>query len=88
MGDAGRLDGPDLLELYLPVSEIAEGTSTAAEQHRNDMELEFVKQPRCEVLLDDVAAAPEHALRRPSVLLGITPRGAGFGPLCGALVLG
>src|ERR671914_2898831 len=60
VGDAGRLDGPDLLELHLRVPEVVEETSTAAEKHRNDVELEFVKQARCQVLLSDVGAAPKH----------------------------
>jgi hypothetical protein len=46
VGDAGRLDGPDLLELHLRVSEVVEETSTVAEHHRNDVELKFVQQSR------------------------------------------
>ena len=58
MGDAGRLDAPDLLELHLRVPEVVEETSTVAEQHRNDVELKFVQQSRCQVLPSDVGAAP------------------------------
>src|SRR5919106_6798911 len=43
VGDAGRLDGPDLLELHLRVPEVLEEASTVAEQHRNDVELKFVQ---------------------------------------------
>jgi hypothetical protein len=43
VGDAGRLDGPDLLRLHLRAPEVAEEASTVAEHHRNDMELEFVQ---------------------------------------------
>src|SRR5918992_975544 len=60
VGDAGRLDGPDLLELHLRVPEVVEEASTVAEHHRNDVELEYVQQSRCQVLLSDLGAAPEH----------------------------
>src|SRR6267378_1212246 len=60
VGDAGRLDGPDLLELHLRVPEVVEEASTVAEHHRNDVELKFVQQSRCQVLLSDVGAAPKH----------------------------
>src|SRR5205823_8243531 len=58
--DAGRLDGPDLLELHLCVPEVVEEASTIAEQHWNHVELELVQQSRRQVLLSDVAAAPKH----------------------------
>ena len=58
VGDAGRLDGPDLLELHLRVPEVVEETSTVAEHHRNDVELKFVQQSRCQVL-------PQRPGRRP-----------------------
>src|SRR5918992_6202924 len=45
VGDAGRLDGPDLLELHLRVPEVVEETSTVAEQHRNKMELSSSSSP-------------------------------------------
>src|ERR687896_1559546 len=60
VGDAGGLDGPDLLELHLRVPEVVEEASTVAEHHRNDVELKFVQQSRCQVLLDELAAAPKH----------------------------
>src|SRR5437667_9040496 len=60
VSDAGRLDGPDLLEPHLRVPEVVEETSTVAEHHRNDVELKFVQQSRCQVLLRDVGAAPKH----------------------------
>jgi hypothetical protein len=56
----GRLDGPDLLKLYLCVPEVVEEASTVAEQHRDDVELKFVEQSRCQVLLSDAGAAPTH----------------------------
>ena len=59
MGDARRLDGPDLLELHLRVLEVVEEASTVAEHDRNDVELEFVEQSRCQVLLPDLTAAPK-----------------------------
>ena len=46
MGDAGRFDGPDLLELHLRVPEVVEEASTVAEQDWNDVELELVQQSR------------------------------------------
>src|SRR5438132_1204954 len=49
VSDAGRLDGPDLLELHLRVPEVVEQASTVAEHHRNDMELKFVQQSSCQV---------------------------------------
>jgi hypothetical protein len=49
--DAGRLDGPDLLELHLRVPAIGEQASAVTEQHRNDVELELVQQCRRKVLL-------------------------------------
>jgi hypothetical protein len=57
--DAGRLDGPDLLKLHLRVPEVVEEASTVAEQHWNNVELKLVQQPRCQVLLSDVATAPK-----------------------------
>ena len=41
------------------VPEVVEEPGTAAEQHRHDVELELVQQPRCQVLPTDVTAAPE-----------------------------
>jgi hypothetical protein len=60
VGDAGRLDGPYLLELHLRVPEVVEEAGTVAEHHRNDVELKFVQQSRCQVLLSDVGSAPKH----------------------------
>src|SRR3954470_4442006 len=60
VGDAGRLDGPDLLELHLRVPEVVEETSPVAKHHRNDVELEFVQQSGREVLRGDLGAAPKH----------------------------
>jgi hypothetical protein len=39
VGDAWRLDGPNLLELHLRVPEVVEEASTVAEQYWNDVEL-------------------------------------------------
>jgi hypothetical protein len=60
VGNAGRLDGPDLLELHLRVPEVVEEASTVAEHHRNDVELKLVQQSRCQVLLSDhlIATGP------------------------------
>ena len=58
MGDAGRLDGPELLKLHLRIPEVVEQASTVAEQYRNDVQFELVQQSRCQVLLSDVGAAP------------------------------
>src|SRR5919204_6697311 len=57
--DAGRLERPDLLELDLGVTEVVEEASAAPEQQRRDMELEHVEEPRRQVLVDDLGAAPE-----------------------------
>src|SRR4030081_1585685 len=60
VGDARRLDGPDLLKLQLRVPEVVEEASTVAEQHWNNVELKFVQQSRCQVLLNDLGATPKH----------------------------
>src|ERR1700704_3746698 len=60
VGDAGRLDGPDLLELHLRVPDVVEEASTVAENRRNDVELKLVQQSRGQVLPSDVGAAPKH----------------------------
>jgi hypothetical protein len=60
VGDAGRLDGPDLLEVHLRVPEVIEETSTVAEHHRIDVELKLVQQSGRQVLLGDLGAAPKH----------------------------
>src|SRR6266508_376739 len=73
--DAGRLDGPDLLEPYLRVPEVAEDASTVAEQHWNNVELELVQQPRRQVLLNDVAAAQEQDVFAAGGLLCLVERG-------------
>ena len=44
VGDAGRRDGAQLLELRLRVPEVVEEASTVTEHHRNDVELKFVQQ--------------------------------------------
>jgi hypothetical protein len=49
VGDAGRLDGPDLLEPNIRVPRFEEA-SAVAEQQWNDVELELVQQPCCQVL--------------------------------------
>jgi len=56
--DTRRLDRPDLLELDLGAAEVVEEASSAAEQHRDDVELELVQKPRRQVLVDDLSAAP------------------------------
>src|ERR671931_379881 len=73
--DAGRLDGPDLLELHLRVPEVVEEASTVAEQHWNNVELKLVQQSRCQVLLSDVAAAPKHDVFAASGLPCLFERG-------------
>src|ERR1700754_3766774 len=74
MGDTGRLDGPDLLESHIRV-EVVEEARTATEQHRNDVQLELVQQSRCQVLLSDVAAAPQHDVLAAGGLLCLLERG-------------
>jgi hypothetical protein len=56
----GSFDGPDLLELHFGVPEVVEEASTVAEQDRNDVELEFVQQSRCQVLPSNMGTFPEH----------------------------
>jgi hypothetical protein len=58
--DTRRLDSSDLLELDLRSAKVVEEASAAAEQHGNDVELELVEEPRRQVLIDDLSAAPEH----------------------------
>jgi hypothetical protein len=69
VGDAGRLDGPDLLELHLRVPEVVEEASTVPEHHGNDVELKFVQQSRCQVLLRNVGAAPSTTSLPPAASL-------------------
>lgn len=57
MRDAGRLDGPDLLEPDGGAREVVEEPSAAAEEQRNDVRLELVQQPRGQRLVDDLGAA-------------------------------
>jgi hypothetical protein len=57
--DARRLDRPDLLKLDLGAPEIVEEASAVPEQHRNDVEFEFVQEPRRQIPLNDLSAAPE-----------------------------
>src|ERR671937_721671 len=59
MGDAGRLDRPDLLKLDLGAPKVVEEASAVPKQYRNDVELELVQEPRRQVLLNDLGAAPE-----------------------------
>jgi hypothetical protein len=49
--DAGCPDRPDLLKLDLGAPEVVEEASAVPEQHRNDVELELVQEPRRQVLL-------------------------------------
>jgi hypothetical protein len=37
VGDAGRLDGPDLLQPHIRAPELVQEARTAAEQHRDDV---------------------------------------------------
>ena len=77
VGDARRRDGPQLLELHLHVQEVVEEASTVTEHHRNDVELKFVQQSRCQVLLPDlsishdipVPAAKQNSAARPGSVL-------------------
>ena len=59
MRDAWRLDRPDLLKLDLGAPEVVEEASAAPEEHRSDVELELVQEPRRQVLLNNLGAAPE-----------------------------
>ena len=59
MRDAGRLDGPNLLELHRRVAEVVEEAGTAAEQYWNDVELELVQQSRCQVLVERPGRRPK-----------------------------
>src|ERR671931_1696498 len=62
MRDAGRLDRTDLLELEVR-AEAVEKPCAAAEDERDDVQLELVDEPSREVLVDDAgAAADEHVL--------------------------
>src|SRR5260221_10633 len=58
--NAGCPDAPGLLGPPVRVPEVVEEASPAAEQPRNDVELELVQQSRCQVLPGHLAAAPEH----------------------------
>src|SRR3954462_88652 len=60
MGDPGPLDSPDLLERELGPPQVVEEASAVPEQHWDDVQLELGQQPRRQVLVDDLGAAPEH----------------------------
>ncbi len=75
MCDAGRLDGPDLLESHIRLPEVVEEPRTATEQHRNDVQLELVQQSRRQILLTDVAAAPQLDVLPAGGLLRLLERG-------------
>ena len=57
--DAGRLHRTELLEPDVCAAEVVEQASAAPEEHGNDVQLELVEQPRRQVLVDDLGAAPE-----------------------------
>jgi hypothetical protein len=73
----GGRDGPQLLELHLRVPEVVDEASTVTEHHRNDVELKFVQQSRCQVLLPGlsishdipVPAAKQNSAARPGSVL-------------------
>jgi hypothetical protein len=48
VGDAGRLDGPDLLELHLRVPEVVEEASTVAEQKEQSCRSQPVRDEHCQ----------------------------------------
>jgi hypothetical protein len=50
--NAGRLDRPDLLKLDLVAPEVVEEMSAVPKQHRNDVELKPVQEPRRQVLAE------------------------------------
>ena len=75
MRDAGCGNGPDLLEPHVRVPEVIEEPGAAAEQHRNDMQLELVQQSRGQVLPGDLAAAPEQDVLPVGGLGGLLERG-------------
>ena len=45
MGDAGSVDGADVLELRRVVAQVVEEALTVSEQHLYHVELELVQQP-------------------------------------------
>ena len=75
MGDAWPLDGLHLLESHTGVPEVVEEARTAAEEHRDDVQLELVQQSRGQVLPGDMAAAPQHDVLAAGGLLGLLERG-------------
>src|SRR5437867_12406399 len=75
MGDAGRLDGPNLLELQLRVTQVVEEAGAAAEKKRHDGDLHLVHQPGGEVLLRDACAASERDVLAPGGLPRLLERG-------------
>src|SRR5690349_1050926 len=60
VGDAGGLDRAELLELNAGGPEVVEQASAVAEEYWDDVELDLVQQPRRQVLVHDLGAAPEH----------------------------
>ena len=61
MRDSRSLDDPCLLQ-FEAVSDVVEQPLAAAEEERNDVDLELVQEPRSEVLLDYVRASGDQQL--------------------------
>jgi hypothetical protein len=76
VGDAGSLDGSDLLQPRFGVPQIVEEPLTVTEQHRDDVELEHIEPSRRHVLLDGLGAAPEPHVLAVGTRLVFTEQGA------------
>jgi hypothetical protein len=74
MGDGGRLDHPRRLELDRPL-ETVEEADAVAQEHRNDVQLKLVEQPRPQVLLGDARAARERDVLVAGGRPGLVERG-------------
>src|SRR6188508_3287344 len=67
--DTGRLDRPDLLELDVRADAVEE-SRPAAQENRDDVDLELVHEPGGQVLVDDVRAAADEDV----LVAGCLPR--------------
>jgi hypothetical protein len=96
VSDAGRRDGPQLLVLHLRVPEVVEEASTVTEHQRNDVQLKFVQQSRCQVPLPDlsishdipVPAAKQNSAARPGSVLKFATSAACDDPVGSAICVG
>lgn len=66
VGDDGGLDHPGAFELGQLGAEMVEQSDAAAQEQRDQVDLQLVEQPSFEVLLSDIRAASHRAVLSPA----------------------